>query len=118
MTVRHLNRNPEIGFDIIEDILRNSFKMQKRFFNDVPQLNVGDKGDFIILDYIPYTPLNSKNFLGHFIYGICESSVRTMCQNGRFLMKDFIVDREDEIYKKAYKIGEKVRENFIRLTKS
>ena len=114
LTVRHQNQNSEIGFEIIENILQNNFKIQKRFFKNVSQLNIGDKANFIVLDYMPYTLLNSDNFISHFIYGICESDVKTMYQNGKFLMKDFVIDEEARIYKKAVKIADKVRKNFIK----
>ena len=114
LTVRHQNRNSEIGLEIIENIFKNSFEIQKRFFKNVSQLNIGDKADFIVLDYLPYTPMDSDNFLIHFIYGVCESNVKTMYQNGKFLMKDFVIDEEARIYKKAVKIADKIRKNFIK----
>jgi len=112
LTCRHLNHSSEIGFDIVARILKNSFDIHDRFFGNTPMLQKGDSADLIVLDYCPYTPMDADNFLGHFIYGACETSVRTVCKKGHYLMKDFIIDPEEEVYKKAYEVAEIVREKF------
>ena len=117
LTCRHLNKSSEIGFDIVARILRNSFDIHDRFFGNTPMLQKGDSADFIVLDYCPYTQMDADNFLGHFLYGACETSVRTVCKKGHYLMKDFLVDPEEEVYKKAYKVAEIVREKFEFLQK-
>ena len=117
LTCRHLNKSSEIGFDIVARILRNSFDIHNRFFGNTPMLRKGDSADLIVLDYCPYTQMDADNFLGHFLYGACETSVRTVCKKGHYLMKDFLVDPEEEVYKKAYKVAEIVREKFEFLQK-
>ncbi len=112
LTCRHINQSSEIGFDIIARILANSCDVRSRFFEHTPTLQKGDEADMIVLDYVPYTPIDKDNFLGHFIYGATETTVRTFLRRGHFLMKDYIVDPEEKIYKKAYDIGQEIRERF------
>lgn len=112
LNVRHQNLNSTIGFEIIDRIIKNSFATQEMFFGKSPKLQLGDVADFIVLDYVPYTPLDKENFLGHFLYGATEVPVRTMFKNGYFLMKDYDIERENEIYQRSYEIGKKVRERF------
>lgn len=115
LNARHQNRDSTIGFEIIERIMRNSFASQELFFGKAPKLRINDPADFIVLDYIPYTPLDANNFLGHFLYGATEVPVRTMYKNGYFLMKDFEIEQDSEIYQKSYAIGKEVREQFEKL---
>jgi len=112
LTCRHINKSSVIGFDIIARILKDSFDIHDRFFGNTPRLCKGDPADFIVLDYCPYTPIDKDNFLGHFLYGACETSVRTVFKKGHYLMKDFVVDPEEEVYKKAYNISKEIREKF------
>jgi len=112
LTLRHINQSSDIGFEIIARILANSFTVHSRFFNYTPTLQKGDEADCIVVDYVPYTPINAENFLGHFLYGVTETTVRTFLRRGHFLMKDYVVDPEEEIYQKAYNIGQEIRERF------
>ncbi|NCP84581.1 MAG: hypothetical protein GW823_06745 [Bacteroidetes bacterium] len=68
----------------------------KQFFPDFPSLNIGDRADLIIWDYIPPTPINVDNFWGHYLYGIIERQVKTVIQNGNVLMRDFNLVNIDE----------------------
>jgi len=112
LTCRHINKSSVIGFDIVDRILKNSFEIHDRFFGTTPRLRKGDSADFIVLDYCPYTPIDKHNFLGHFLYGACETQVKSVIKKGHFLMKDFVVDPEEEVYKKAYNVSQEIREKF------
>ncbi len=115
LNVRHQNRDSTIGFEIIDRIIKNSFAAQEMFFGKSPKLQTGDAADFIVLDYVPYTPMDKDNFLGHFLYGATEVPVRTMFKNGYYLMKDFDIEQENEIYQRSFEIGKKVRERFEKM---
>ena len=74
----------------------NQHKFVKQFFTDFPSLNIGDRADLIIWDYIPPTPINKDNFWGHYLYCIIERQVKTVIQNGNVLMRDFNLVNIDE----------------------
>ncbi len=86
----------------------------KRYFPDYPTLATGDRADFIIWDYAPPTPLHSGNFFGHYIYGALEYPVRSVVQQGEFLMKDFILTSQNEglAKREIYKQGERLYKLF------
>lgn len=88
----------------------NQHKFAKQYFADFPTLNVGDRADLIIWDYIPPTPLNQNNFWGHYLYGIIERQVKTVLQNGKILLSDFNFTNIDE-----NKIAKNIFNNGIRL---
>ncbi|MCX6230388.1 MAG: amidohydrolase family protein [Bacteroidetes bacterium] len=58
------------------------------------------KGDatnnLVILDYDSPTDINSRNFAGHFVYGITSKHVRHVISNGKLIVKDGIVTTVNE----------------------
>jgi len=73
----------------------------RRYFPDYPALSAGDRADFIVWDYVPPTPVEKENALGHFIYGVLESPVRTVVAAGKVLMRDFKLSIRDEAARRA-----------------
>lgn len=63
----------------------------------------GYKADFITLPYIPPTPIDNKNALGHIFFGVFDNfHPRDLWCNGKILMKDYKVCEDIySIYKKA-----------------
>lgn len=92
----------------------NQHKFAKQYFADFPTLNVGDRADLIIWDYIPPTPLNQNNFWGHYLYGIIERQVKTVLQNGKILLSDFNFTNIDEnkIAKNIFNNGNRLFQQF------
>ena len=71
-------------------------RFAKKYFPDFTSLQVGDRADIIIWDYIPPTPINQSNFFDHYIYGILERQISSVLQNGKVLMKNFSLTDIDE----------------------
>lgn len=46
------------------------------------------ENNLVILDYPTPTPLNSVNFLGHFIFGLTSNHVQHVISNGKLIIKD------------------------------
>jgi cytosine/adenosine deaminase-related metal-dependent hydrolase len=88
----------------------DQIKFVRQYFPDFPLLQIEDRADFIVWDYIPPTPFTSENFWGHYIYGILESPVQSIIHNGKFLMKnhkqiygkniDYILLQGKQLFKK------------------
>ncbi len=127
-----MHANPAKSFKLIFLMLRNSgltfeeaftkmikiyfdqINFVKQYFPDYPGLQKNDRADFVIWDYIPPTPFYSNNFWGHYIYGVLESPVHSVVQNGSFLMKDkklSFID-EPEVCKEIFKAGQKLFKQF------
>ena len=87
----------------------------RRYFPDYPLLNAGDRADFIVWDYVPPAPIEKENALGHFIYGILESPVRTVVAAGKFLVRDFVLTISDESGRRARiaEQGLRLRRRFV-----
>jgi cytosine/adenosine deaminase-related metal-dependent hydrolase len=87
----------------------------RRYFTDYPTLSAGDRADFIVWNYVPPTPIEKENALGHFIYGLLESPVRTVVAGGKFLMRDFKLNIGDEAGKRARiaEQGLRLRRRFV-----
>jgi putative selenium metabolism protein SsnA len=89
LQLRHSGFSFDDAFSFMINSFFNQHNFAKQFFTDFPSLNIGDRADLIIWNYIPPTPINSDNYWGHYIYGVLESQVRTVIQNGNVLMQDF-----------------------------
>ena len=103
--------------DLIYQIaIVNNRNLIKNQFNG---LNIGviEKGaaaDLIIVDYQPYTDLNSDNLPWHIVFGFRESMITSTIVNGRFLMKDRVLINLDEkiITNEAMKVSSYVWNNY------
>lgn len=89
--LQHLAKmDPRVAFcESCQLLLDNNPRIASRLFGqEVGVLKPGAAGDVIVVDYIPPTPMDGNNFLGHFLFGICETAVNTTIVNGKVLMKD------------------------------
>ena len=93
-------RNQKLSFDKAFYLFRKMYfdqhKFVRKYFPDFSSLQVGDRADLIIWDYVPPTPINQSNFFGHYIYGILERQIHSVVQNGKVLMNDFSLTDIDE----------------------
>lgn len=92
----------------------------RRYFGDYPSLNIGDRADFVVWDYVPPTPITKENAFGHFIYGILENPARTVICGGKFLMRDFRLNIPDESARHAAiaEQGARLRKRFVETERS
>ncbi len=97
--LQHLaEMDPRVAFcESCQLLLQNNPRIASRFFGlEIGALKPGAAGDAIVVDYLPPTPLTEANFLGHFLFGVCESTVRTTVVDGKVLMRDGILIGIDE----------------------
>lgn len=114
LQLRHSGFSFDDAFDFMINSYFNQHRFAKQFFPDFPSLNIGDRADLIIWDYIPPTPFNNGNFWGHYLYGVIERPVKTVIQNGNVLMKDFnlLKINESEIATKIFEQGNRLFNKF------
>jgi cytosine/adenosine deaminase-related metal-dependent hydrolase len=55
-------------------------------------LVAGGPADVTVLEYVPWTPFESGNWLGHVLYGALGARVRHTVCGGRFVLRDFELD--------------------------
>jgi len=106
----------EQAFNWIQKIYFDQLYFIKKYFDDFPSLQVGDRADFLVWDYVPPTPLTSDNFWAHYLYGIVEYPVCCVVQNGQFLMKDFvlIINNESDMKREIARHGRRLFEKFAK----
>jgi putative selenium metabolism protein SsnA len=94
----------------------NSRELIKSQFNDLEtgEIKTGAAADLILVDYQPYTDLNSDNLPWHIVFGFRESMITTMLVDGKVLMKDRLLKTMDEelIMKEANSVSSSVWEKY------
>jgi cytosine/adenosine deaminase-related metal-dependent hydrolase len=97
---RHSGMSFDETFALLKRIYYNQLEFVKKYFSDFSSLNIGNRADLILWDYIPPTPISKDNFWGHYIYGIVERPVHSVMQKGRLLLKGFTLQFDDTGYNK------------------
>jgi len=84
----------------------------------VGNLKKGAAADFILVDYVSPTPLNSNNAFGHMFFGMSADLVDTVVVNGKIVVREhrvLAVDRES-LERESQKVAKAVWEVFDRLS--
>jgi cytosine/adenosine deaminase-related metal-dependent hydrolase len=113
LLTRHSGESFGDSFEFIKKIYFNQIDFVKKYFDDFPTLNLNDRADIVIWDYVPVNQLSSENFWGHFVYAVLERQPKFVIQNGQFLMKDFQIQFDvDSINREILKQGIRLKEKF------
>lgn len=109
-------KDPRVAFvESCQTLLENNPEIATRQFGvELGVLKEGAAGDVVVLDYLAPTPMDGNNFLGHFLFGICEAAVLTTVSNGKILMKDreVIGVDEEEINARSRELAAKFLQRF------
>ena len=83
------NRDPRVAFVEAPQLLlgNNADICERQFGLRLGEIAEGHPADLAIIDYLPPTPLNEANFLGHLIFGMVDATVDTTVCKGKVLMK-------------------------------
>lgn len=84
------NRDPRVAFVEAPGLLLggNARIALRQFGLPLGELAEGRPADLAILDYLPPTPLEPGNFLGHLIFGLVDATVDTTVCRGKILMRN------------------------------
>jgi len=87
---RLANHDPRVAFmEAPQLLLQNNADICERQFGlRLGEIAEGRPADLAIMDYIPPTPLNEANFLGHLLFGLVHAKVNTTVCKGKVLMRD------------------------------
>ncbi|PLX17937.1 MAG: hypothetical protein C0601_06040 [Candidatus Muiribacterium halophilum] len=104
---RHNQHDSTIGFELIERMFMDSKKFVDFHFSGNWVFEEGSKANITVFDYIPYTPIDANNFLGHFIYGITETKAYSLINNRLLLDAGKLVGIDEKaLCDKAVKVSE------------
>jgi len=108
-------RNAESGhrteFSRIPTMLNNGQKLASEFFGrSFGTLAEGSTADLVVLDYLPPTPMNHRNLLGHFLFGMNSAMVQHVMIGGSWFVwnKQLMVLDEEAVMEKARKVAAKL----------
>ena len=95
---KHHNCDSNVGFmEAFNMLFKNNSAICARYFKKpVGIIKKGAYADIIVVDYIPHTPMHVGNLAGHIIFGLMGRCVDTTIINGRFVMKDRVMQTTDE----------------------
>ncbi len=95
---RLANHDPRVAFmEAPQLLLQNNAEICRRQFGlQLGEIAEGCPADLAILDYLPPTPLDAGNFLGHLIFGMVDAVVDTTVCRGKILMRNKKVLSLDE----------------------
>lgn len=98
LTHKNFLCNPSVGFmESIQMLFQNNPAICARYFEK--PMGVIEKGayaDIIVVDYIPHTPLNENTLAGHIMFGLMGRAVDSTIINGKYVMKDRVMQTVDE----------------------
>lgn len=108
---KHNQLDSNVGFSESNKIvfLNNPKIVERTFSYKIGVIEEDAKADFVLLDYIPPTPLDQDNFFGHFIFGLSSRFVSDVIINGDFILKDRVFTKVDE--KKVLKESQEIAKN-------
>ena len=95
---KHHLCDSNVGFmEAFNMLFRNNSAICERYFKKpIGVIKKGAYADIIVVDYIPHTPMHGGNLAGHSIFGLMGRCVDTTIINGRFVMKDRVMQTVDE----------------------
>lgn len=101
---KHTRKIPDRGFlESVKLLFENNKKIASKMFKDeLGVLKSGALADIVIMDYRPYTEINSENIDGHIMFGMNGSMTDTTIINGKVLMKNrkmCCIDEEQLLHK-------------------
>jgi len=82
--------------DILAMLAQSARTASRRLGCTLGKLEVGAAADIMLTDYQPSTPIHRTNVAGHFIFGLGAQHVRDVMIDGRWLLRNRMVQTCDE----------------------
>ncbi|WP_425806869.1 putative aminohydrolase SsnA [Desulfitobacterium sp. Sab5] len=109
---KHAHADPSVGWGEVPQMLYNhNPRIAERLFSGkFGELAPGAWADVIIVDYIPFTPMNETNWSGHLLFGVSGRAVETTVIDGkvRMINRELLGIDEDRIYARSRELAQKL----------
>lgn len=108
---RNTESNHRTEFSRIPAMLQEGQHLASEFFGrPFGTLKKGSPADLVVLDYMPPTPLTSRNLYGHFLLGMNSTMVRDVIVDGHWVLRNrqLIGIDEEVVMQKARKVAKKL----------
>jgi len=108
---RNAESNFRTEFSRLPAMLHNGQRVAAEFFGRTfGTLQKGSPADLVVLDYVPPTPLTSRNFHGHFLFGMNSAMVQHVIVDGNWIVwnKQLVGIDEEAVMQKAASVAKKL----------
>ena len=108
---RNAESNFRTEFSRLPAMLHNGQRVAAEFFGRTfGNLQKGSPADLVVLDYVPPTPLTSRNFHGHFLFGMNSAMVQHVIVDGNWIVwnKQLVGIDEEAVMQKAASVAKKL----------
>ena len=102
----------------IASLLQGNSEFAGQYFNGKPGIiDTGSSADIVVFDYIPATPISSKNYLQHLLWGMQQTPAKMVMTKGQFIYNNytFLTLDEEIILDESQKAARWLSEKFAKL---
>lgn len=109
---KHTAADPSVAWGEVPQMLysNNPRIAEGLFGGTLGTLEVGAWADLIVVDYIPFTPLNEDNWSGHLLFGVSGRAIETTIVNGqvRMLQRELVGINEEAVCARSRELAQKL----------
>lgn len=109
---KHTAADPSVAWEEVPQMLyaNNPRIAEGLFGGKFGTLEEGAWADLIVVDYLPFTPLNEDNWSGHLLFGVSGRAVETTIINGqvRMLQRELVGIDEEGVCARSRELAQKL----------
>jgi cytosine/adenosine deaminase-related metal-dependent hydrolase len=108
---RNAESDHRVQFPRFSEMLQNGQRLAGEFFGrPFGTLEKGTPADLVVLEYVPPTPLTSRNLHGHFLFGMNSAMIQHVIVNGNWIVwnRQLVGFDEEALMQKASQAAKKL----------
>jgi cytosine/adenosine deaminase-related metal-dependent hydrolase len=108
---RNVDSEARTEFSRLPSMVQNGNELVSEFFGRTfGTIAKGSPADIVVLDYVPSTPMHTRNLQGHFLFGMNTSSVQHVMIDGSWVVWDrqLVGIEEQAVMVRAGKVASKL----------
>ncbi|PIE54011.1 MAG: hypothetical protein CSA35_08035 [Dethiosulfovibrio peptidovorans] len=88
-------QSPDIWGGLHRSFFSHRYPYVRRFFPDLRCFEIGSAADVAVLDYVPTSPIDANNVLGHLVFGARGGNAFMTVVGGKILWRDGVFADEE-----------------------